>query len=182
MLLIDEIDRADEAFEAFLLEILSEFTISIPELGTLTATTVPQVILTSNGTRELSDALRRRCLYHYANYPDHEKELAILHAHLPNIENRLLEQVTQFVQSLRTWDMVKRPGVAETLDWTKALSGFNITDIRRHPALMRATLSCLIKTREDQHNLSDNELNALLSQLGESTLKPDSPSDAHTQS
>ncbi|NKB62928.1 MAG: AAA domain-containing protein [Gammaproteobacteria bacterium] len=162
VLLIDEIDRADEAFEAFLLEVLSEFTISIPEIGTLKATTIPRVILTSNGTRELSDALRRRCLYHYADYPDHHTELSILKSHLPNVAHLLLEQVTFFVQQMRTWEMIKRPGVAETLDWAKALCGFDITDLRHHSSLFETTLSCLIKTHEDQNIANSDALGKII--------------------
>ena len=116
VLLIDEIDRADEEFEAFLLEVLSDFQISIPELGTIKATSIPHVILTSNGTRELSDALRRRCLYYYLDYPDFEKELRIVQKRLPDISRQLC-QIVECIQSFRKMDLRKKPGIGETLDW-----------------------------------------------------------------
>jgi MoxR-like ATPase len=121
VLLIDEIDRADEAFEAFLLEVLADYQITVPELGTLRARHVPRVILTSNGTRELSDALRRRCLYHWLDYPTLAREIAIVRATLPEAERALVEQAVAFVQRLRREDLGKTPGVAETLDWVRAL-------------------------------------------------------------
>ena len=120
VLLIDEIDRADEEFEAYLLEVLSDFQISIPELGTIAASSIPLVILTSNGTRELSDALRRRCLYHYIDYPDYDKELRIVLARVPEVGANLAAQIVNFVQKLREQDLRKLPGVAETLGWTAA--------------------------------------------------------------
>ena len=162
VLLIDEIDRADEEFEALLLEILSDFQISIPELGTFTATSVPHVVLTSNGVRELSDALRRRCLYHYIDYPDAAKELAIVSARIPGIEAQLLDQVILFVQNIRQLSLRKKPGVAETLDWCKALVTLNVTGFDDSLDLIDTTLSCLLKTRGDidlvrnkHENLSD---------------------------
>ncbi|MBN9425851.1 MAG: MoxR family ATPase, partial [Burkholderiales bacterium] len=121
VLLIDEIDRADEAFEAFLLEVLADYQITVPELGTLHARHVPQVVLTSNGTRELSDALRRRCLYHWLDYPPAAHEVAIVRATLPQAEHTLVEQVVNFVQRLRREDLAKTPGIAETLEWVRAL-------------------------------------------------------------
>jgi MoxR-like ATPase len=133
VLLVDEIDRADEEFEAFLLELLSDFQISIPELGTITAKSVPYVVLTSNGTRELSDALRRRCLYHYVDYPDEAKELRILEARLPDIEGGLATQVVRFVQAVRKEDVRKKPGVGETIDWASALMGLGIDELRKDP-------------------------------------------------
>ena len=150
VLLVDEIDRADEEFEAYLLEVLSDFQISIPELGTLEASAVPYVVLTSNGTRELSDALRRRCLYHHLEFPDPEKELRIVQARLPNIEPTLARQVVHFVQALRKEDLQKVPGVAETLDWAAALMGLRVVDLRYQPEQLHETLMCLLKTREDQ--------------------------------
>jgi len=153
VLLIDEIDRADEEFEAFLLEVLSDFQITIPELGTIKAVAVPHVVLTSNGTRELSDALRRRCLYHYVDYPSEDKELRIVLARLPEIEAHLAAQVVRFVQALRREDLRKLPGVAETLDWARALVGFDIKDLKDDPEVVRETLLCLLKTRVDQQNL-----------------------------
>ena len=151
VLLIDEVDRADEAFEAYLLEVLSDFQISIPELGTVTATARPLVVLTSNGTREISDALRRRCLYQFIEYPDFAKELAIVRIKAPQAAEALARQVVEFVQSVRRMDLKKRPGVSETLDWTAALLRLGITDIDEDGAGgILATLSALIKTREDR--------------------------------
>lgn len=149
VLLIDEIDRADEEFEAYLLEVLSDFQISIPELGTIKASSIPLVILTSNGTRELSDALRRRCLYHYIDYPDYDKELRIVLARAPDIGAKLAAQIVAFVQKLREQDLRKVPGVAETLDWTAALLRLDMKSLGDNPDAVLATLGCLLKTRED---------------------------------
>jgi MoxR-like ATPase len=162
VLLIDEVDRADEAFEAFLLEVLSDFSITVPELGTLHARSIPYVILTSNGTRELSDALRRRCLFHYVPFPSFERELAILAAHLPEIDLKLLMQITTFVQKVRNLDIRKRPGVAETIDWARALSGFDVTVLADDPDAARTTLSCLLKTTEDHRHVSAMAIEELL--------------------
>ncbi|SNR51807.1 AAA family ATPase [Puniceibacterium sediminis] len=153
VLLIDEIDRADEEFEAYLLEILSEFQISIPELGTITATTRPMVILTANGTRDLSDALRRRCLYAHVDYPDRATELAILRARIPGIEDLLAGQIVGFVQALRREELEKTPGVAEMLDFAAALSGLGIADLNSDPQVLQATLATLLKTRTDRDNI-----------------------------
>jgi len=151
VLLIDEVDRADEAFEAYLLELLSDFQMSIPELGTVTATTIPLVIVTSNGTRELSDALRRRCLYQYLEYPSFEKELAIVEIRAPDAPAELARQVVQFVQSVRRLDLQKKPGIAETLDWTAALLRLGVTAIDENGVeRILETLAALIKTREDR--------------------------------
>jgi MoxR-like ATPase len=150
VLLIDEIDRADEEFEAYLLEILSDFQITIPELGTITATARPLVILTSNGTRDLSDALRRRCIYSYVDYPDRATELAILAAHRPDIEAALMGQIVGFVQSVRKEDLEKKPGVAEMLDFAAALAGLGVNDITSDPAALQASLVTLLKTRRDR--------------------------------
>ena len=151
VLLIDEVDRADEAFEAFLLELLSDFQISIPELGTVNAITKPWVIITSNGTRELSDALRRRCLYQFIEYPDFAKELAIVRIKAPEAEEHLARQIVDFVQQVRRMDLQKKPGIAETLDWTAALLRMGITQISSEGRdLILDTLSALIKTREDR--------------------------------
>ena len=150
VLLVDEIDRADEEFEAYLLEVLSDFQISIPELGTVTATAIPYVVLTSNGTRELSDALRRRCLYHYVDLPSEAKEMRIVAARLPGIDRALAAQVVRFVQALRKEDLRKKPGVAETLDWAAALMGLGVKDLRAEPEALYESLMCLLKTREDQ--------------------------------
>lgn len=149
VLLIDEIDRADEEFEAYLLEVLSDFQISIPELGTIRAKSIPLVILTSNGTRELSDALRRRCLYHYIDYPDYDKELRIVLARLPQTGANLAAQIVAFVQKLREQDLRKIPGIAETLDWTAALLRLEMKSLGDNPEAVVATLGCLLKTRED---------------------------------
>jgi MoxR-like ATPase len=151
VLLIDEIDRADEAFEAFLLELLSDFQLSIPELGTIRATTRPLVVITCNGTRELSDALRRRCLYQYIDYPDYEKELAIVRTRAPQVAAQLARQIVAFVQAARGMDLKKKPGIAETLDWTAALLRLGITTIEAGGAeRIMESLSALIKTREDR--------------------------------
>jgi MoxR-like ATPase len=149
VLLIDEIDRADEEFEAYLLEILSDFQVTIPELGTISATCRPYVILTSNGTRELSDALRRRCLYSYVEFPDHARELAILKARQPDIEDRLAGAIIGFVQGLRKEDLEKKPGIAETLDWAAALCGMGVTSLDEDPDRLTATMICLLKTESD---------------------------------
>ena len=151
VLLIDEVDRADEAFEAYLLELLSDFQISIPELGTVRAVTKPLVVITSNGTRELSDALRRRCLYQYIDYPAFEKELAIVEIRLPQAGAQLARQVVDFVQRVRRMDLQKRPGIAETLDWTAALLRMGISTVDDDAAeRILETLSALIKTRDDR--------------------------------
>ena len=150
VLLIDEVDRADEEFEAYLLEVLSDFQISIPEIGTVEATSIPYVVLTSNGTRELSDALRRRCLYHYIDYPSEDKELRIVIARLPDAGVALAGQIVRFVQALRREDLTKKPGIAETLDWTAALMGLGVQNLRDDPVVVHESLLCLLKTREDQ--------------------------------
>lgn len=153
VLLIDEIDRADEEFEAYLLEVLSDFQISVPELGTISATSIPYVILTSNGTRELSDALRRRCLYHYVDYPSEDKELRIVNARLPEIDQKLAGQIVRFVQAVRREDLRKMPGIAETLDWAAALVGIGVSDLQGDSEAVHDTLLCLLKTREDQEQM-----------------------------
>jgi MoxR-like ATPase len=150
VLLIDEVDRADEAFEAFLLEVLADWQITVPELGTLSARHVPQVVLTSNATRELSDALRRRCLYHFIEYPTLARELAIVRATLPQVDAALAEQAVAFVQGLRREDLAKKPGIAETLDWLRALHSLELATLPEDPQALTATLSCLLKTREDR--------------------------------
>ncbi len=151
VLLIDEVDRADEAFEAYLLELLSDFQMSIPELGTVRAVTKPLVLITSNGTRELSDALRRRCLYQYIDYPTFAKELAIVEIRAPQAAGQFAHQVVDFVQSVRRMDLQKKPGIAETLDWTAALLRMGISVINEDGAeRILDTLSALIKTRDDR--------------------------------
>ncbi len=147
VLLIDEIDRADEEFEAFLLELLSEFQISIPELGTIKATTMPLVILTSNRTRELSDALRRRCLYHWVDFPTREKEIDIIHKNLPNIDEDLAAQVVTFINHLRKSSLHKPPGIAESLDWAKTLVMLNATTITDE--IVVNTIGSVLKHQED---------------------------------
>ena len=154
VLLIDEIDRADEEFEAYLLEILSEFQVTVPELGTIKATSKPIVILTSNGTRDLSDALRRRCLYAYVDYPDRTTELAILNARCPGIAARLGEQVVGFVQKLREEELEKVPGIAETLDFAAALMGLGIADLTENPAALQHSLTTLLKTQSDRAQIT----------------------------
>jgi MoxR-like ATPase len=155
VLLIDEVDRADEAFEAYLLELLSEFQMSIPELGTVQAVTRPLVVITSNGTRELSDALRRRCLYQYIDYPAFAKELAIVEIKAPQAAGELARQVVEFVQSVRRMELRKKPGIAETLDWTAALLRLGVVSIDGDGAeRILDTLSALIKTREDRAGFS----------------------------
>jgi MoxR-like ATPase len=149
VLLIDEIDRADEEFEAYLLEILSDFQITIPELGTIKARSRPVVILTANGTRDLSDALRRRCLYSFLDYPDKPTELAILKARMPAIEGLLARQIVGVVQALRKEDLEKTPGIAEMLDWAAALSGLGVNDLAKSRDEVQATLVCLLKTAAD---------------------------------
>lgn len=151
VLLIDEVDRADEAFEAYLLELLSDFQLSIPELGTVRATSRPMVVITSNGTRELSDALRRRCLYQYIDHPDHEKELAIVRLKAPDAPAGLARQIVAFVQGLRRMELQKKPGIAETLDWTAALLRLGISSIDKDGAeRLMETLGALVKTRDDR--------------------------------
>ena len=165
VLLIDEIDRADEAFEAFLLELLSDFQITIPELGTIKATTIPKVLLTSNGTRELSDALRRRCLYHYMAYPNLEKELRIIRARLPDIQEKLALQVAEFLQKLRAYDLRKQPGVAETLDWASALMGQGVESLTNDDFVVNSSRSCLLKTQDDVTRLDTQTVNEILTTL-----------------
>ena len=151
VLLIDEVDRADEAFEAYLLELLSDFQLSIPELGTVHAISRPLVVITSNGTRELSDALRRRCLYQYIDYPDYDKELAIVRKKAPAAAADLARQIVAFVQGVRRMELQKKPGIAETLDWTAALLRMGISVIDKDGAeRILETLSALIKTRDDR--------------------------------
>ena len=147
VLLIDEIDRSDEEFEAFLLEVLSDFQVTIPEIGTITATHRPHVILTSNRSRDLSDALRRRCLYHWIDYPSLEKELAIVHARVPEISETLSRDVTKIVQRARTMSLSKVPGVAETLDWASALVALKATEVDRE--VLDETMGCFLKDETD---------------------------------
>lgn len=151
ILLIDEIDRADEEFEAFLLEILADFQVTIPEMGVIEAKARPLVILTSNGTRELSDALRRRCLFHYIEYPDVATELRIIQAQAPDCSVKLAQEVANFIQNLRKEDLKKKPGIAETLDWAAALAGLEVDELLDDPESVHRTLLCVLKTKEDQN-------------------------------
>ncbi|MBI2970781.1 MAG: MoxR family ATPase [Gammaproteobacteria bacterium] len=155
-LLIDEIDRSYEEFEAFLLEILSDFQITIPEIGTLRATHIPFVVLTSNRTRELHDALKRRCLYHWIDYPTLEKERMIVSANVPGIQDRLASQVCRFMELMREKEFYKRPGVAETLDWAQALLALGIEELE--PEIVSRTLGCILKYKSDQEKLGAEEL------------------------
>ncbi|MGB0694446.1 MAG: AAA family ATPase [Rhodospirillaceae bacterium] len=165
VLLIDEVDRADEEFEAFLLEILSDFQVSIPELGTISARSIPRVILTSNGTRELSDALRRRCLYHYVDYPTPEREARILQTRIEGLDAALARQVAELIGALRKEDLVKVPGVAETLDWAIALLGLGAKDLQENRALVFETLACVLKTREDRNRVTAEVTERLLGKV-----------------
>ncbi len=164
VLLIDEVDRADEAFEAFLLELLSDFQISIPEMGTIRARHVPFVVLTSNRSRELSDALKRRCLYHWIEYPTLEKELRIVAARLPSIQQELANQVVRFVQGLRKLNLNKAPGVAETLDWAQALVSLNRQKLEVDA--VEETLGCLSKALDDTAKIKAAGIKKLLAGVG----------------
>jgi len=150
ILLIDEVDRADEEFEAFLLEILSEYQISIPEMGVIQAKSAPLTILTSNGVRDLSEALRRRCLFHHIDYPDGPTELRIIQAKVPQCSLKLAQQITTFIQALRRESLNKVPGIAETLDWTAALIGLEVSDLAGDPELIHQSLICVLKTKQDR--------------------------------
>ena len=163
VLLIDEIDRTDEAFEAFLLEVLADFQITIPELGTVKAEHPPIVIVTSNRTREIHDALKRRCLYHWVGYPNAERELSILRAKVPGISKKLSEQVVAFVQALRKEDLFKSPGVAETLDWAGALTELDVVAL--DPATVSDTLGVLLKYQDDIARLDGTKVKQLLDEV-----------------
>ena len=163
VLLIDEIDRTDEAFEAFLLEVLADFQITVPELGTVKAAHPPIVVVTSNRTREVHDALKRRCLYHWVGYPNAERELKILRAKVPSIAKKLSEQVVAFVQALRKEDLFKSPGVAETLDWAGALTELDVVAL--DPATVSDTLGALLKYQDDIARLDGSKVKALLDQV-----------------
>jgi MoxR-like ATPase len=160
VLLIDEIDRTDEAFEAFLLEVLSDYQVTVPELGTIKAGEPPVVVITSNRTREVHDALKRRCLYHWVGYPNAERELKILRAKVPGIGKKLSEQVVAFVQALRKEDLFKSPGVAETLDWAGALT--ELDAVALDPATVSDTLGVLLKYQDDIARLDQSKVKDLL--------------------
>jgi len=163
VLLIDELDRADEAFEAYLLEILSDFQITIPEFGTVKAPQPPIVIITSNRTREIHDALKRRCLYHWVGYPDLQRELAIVAARAPNAPKRLTQELVAFVQKLRNQDLFKSPGVAETLDWASAL--VELDAVALDPALVSDTLGVLLKYQDDIANIEGAKAKQLVDEV-----------------
>jgi MoxR-like ATPase len=163
VLLIDEIDRTDEAFEAFLLEVLSDFQVTIPELGTVKAADPPIAIITSNRTREVHDALKRRCFYHWLGYPSAERELAIVRKKVPGIGKKLSEQVVGFVQALRQQDLFKSPGVAETLDWASALSELDVVAL--DPGTVADTLGVLLKYQDDIARLEGSKVKELLDEV-----------------
>src|ERR1700687_3431877 len=165
VLLVDEVDRADEEFEAFLLELLSDFQVSIPELGTIRATAIPHVVLTSNGTRELSDALRRRCLYHYVDYPDVDGEARIIMARIDGASASLSLQIARMVAGIRKEELRKVPGVAETLDWAAALVGVGVRDLHDAPEVVHDTLMCLLKTHEDKSRVTREVTERLLGKV-----------------
>jgi MoxR-like ATPase len=163
VLLIDEIDRTDEAFEAFLLEVLSDFQVTIPEMGTVKAAHPPVVVITSNRTREVHDALKRRCLYHWVGYPNAERELSIVRTKVPGVGRKLSEQVVAFVQALRKEELFKAPGVAETLDWASALSELDVVAL--DPATVSDTLGVLLKYQDDIAKLEGGKVKELLDGL-----------------
>jgi MoxR-like ATPase len=165
VLLIDEIDRADQEFEAFLLEILSDFQVSIPELGTVRAVSIPRVVLTSNGTRELSDALRRRCLYHAIDFPDVDREARILLARVPGIDAALALQIARLIERIRKEDLSKTPGIAETLDWAAALVGLGVSRLDADREAVFETLSCVVKTREDRARITREVTDRLIGKV-----------------
>jgi MoxR-like ATPase len=163
VLLIDELDRTDEPFEAYLLEVLSDFQITIPELGTIRAEQPPLVIITSNRTREIHDALKRRCFYHWVDYPSADRELQIIRVRLPGVEERLSRQIVAFVQELRRRDLFKLPGVAETLDWTRALTTLDTLELS--PAVINDTLGTLLKYQDDIIKMQGTEAAKLLAEV-----------------
>ncbi len=162
VLLIDELDRTDEPFEAFLLEALSDFQVTIPELGTVKAPEPPIVIVTSNRTREVHDALKRRCLYHWVDYPDFAREIEILHARAPEAAEALSREVVAFVQRLRTEDLFKKPGVAETIDWAKCLLALDVINLS--PEVIGDTLGAILKYQDDIQKLQGSEAKRILDQ------------------
>ena len=163
VLLIDELDRADEAFEAFLLEVLADFQVTIPELGTVKAAQPPIVVITSNRTREIHDALKRRCLYHWVGYPNAERELQIVRAKVPGISKTLSAQVVHFVQALRQQDLFKSPGVAETLDWAAALAELDVVAL--DPATVSDTLGVLLKYQDDIAKIEGTKAKEMLDEV-----------------
>ena len=168
VLLIDELDRADEPFEAFLLEALSDFQVTIPELGTIKAPAPPIVILTSNRTREVHDALKRRCLYHWVEYPGFARELEILNRRVPDAQAQLSHEVVGFVQRLRREDLFKKPGVAETIDWAKCLLALDV--IALSPEVISDTLGAILKYQDDIQKISGSEAKRLLDEVKQEML------------
>ena len=169
VLLIDELDRTDEPFEAFLLEALSDFQVTIPEIGTIVAPEPPIVILTSNRTREVHDALKRRCLYHWVDYPDFDREMEILRARAPEASEALSREVVAFVQKLRTEDLFKKPGVAETIDWAKCLLALDVISLS--PQVIADTLGAILKYQDDIARLHGSEAQRLLNEA-KASLEP----------
>ena len=169
VLLIDELDRTDEPFEAFLLEALSDFQVTIPEIGTIKAPEPPIVILTSNRTREVHDALKRRCLYHWVDYPDFAREVEILHARAPEAAEALSREVVAFVQKLRTEDLFKKPGVAETIDWAKCLLALDVINLS--PEVIADTIGAILKYQDDIQKLQGSEAKRVLDQA-RASLEP----------
>lgn len=169
ILLIDELDRTDEPFEAFLLEALSDFQVTIPEIGTIKAPEPPIVILTSNRTREVHDALKRRCLYHWVDYPQFDREVEILNARAPEVSATLSRQIVAFVQSLRTEDIFKKPGVAETIDWAKCLLALDVVDLS--PEVISDTLGAILKYQDDIQKLQGSEAKRILDEA-KASLEP----------
>ena len=163
VLLIDELDRTDEPFEAFLLEALSDFQVTIPELGTIRAPEPPIVILTSNRTREVHDALKRRCLYHWVDYPSFDREMEIVHARAPEAAETLSREVVAFVQKLRTEDLFKRPGVAETIDWAKCLLALDVVTLS--PEVIADTLGAILKYQDDIQKIAGDPAKKLLDEV-----------------
>ena len=170
VLLIDELDRADEPFEAFLLEVLSEFQITIPELGTVKATTPPIVVLTSNRTREIHDAVKRRCLYHWVGFPDAARELLVLQRRVPRVAQQLAQQVVAFVQRLRQVELYKQPGIAETIEWARAL--MQLDALVLDPAVIQDTLGVLLKYQDDIARMQGGEAARLLEEVRNAARAP----------
>ncbi len=162
VLLIDEVDRADDEFEAFLLEILSDYAVTVPELGTFRADTPPVVVLTSNRTRDVHDALKRRCLYHWVEHPDFEREVAIVRLRAPEVGERLARQVAAAVQAMRAMGLYKPPGVAETIDWAQALAALGRTDLDE--STIEVTLGTVLKYREDAERVGAGGLGPLVAE------------------
>ncbi len=168
VLLIDELDRTDEPFEAFLLEVLSDYQITIPEIGTLSAEAPPIVIITSNRTREIHDALKRRCFYHWVDYPSSERELEILQVKAPQANENLSQEIVKFVQSLRSLDLFKAPGVAETIDWAHALTQLDCLTL--NPEIINDTLGALLKYQDDIVKIEGSEASRILKEIKKDTM------------